>query len=75
VNATVGRINDDLSNVGSVQRRFVSQARKQGLNHGGFVRGVKKQVFKPLKKAAPSYQKAKAKKSVNANYVQMWAQS
>jgi hypothetical protein len=75
VNKTLGRINDDLSNIGSVKRQFVNQARKKDLNHGGFVKRVKKQVFKPLRKAAPKYQQAKAKKNVAAEYVNMWGQS
>ncbi len=75
VNAAVGRINEDLSNVGNVQRRFIQQARKQGLNKGGFVKGAKQQVFKPLRKAAPAHQKAQAKRNVSRQYVEMWAQS
>lgn len=75
VNKALGRVNDDLSNVGGVQRRFVNAARKKDLNHGGFVKRVKKQVFKPLKKAAPGYQKAKAKQNVSRQYVEMWGQS
>lgn len=75
VNAALGQINDDLSNVGRVQRRFVRQARAKDLNHGGFVKKAKNQVFKPLRKAAPGYQKSLAKKNVSAEYVRMWGLS
>jgi hypothetical protein len=75
VKKAIGRVNDDLSNIGGVQRRFVNQARKKGLNKDGFVKRVKKQVFKPLKKAAPGYQKAKAKQATDAAFVEMWGQS
>jgi hypothetical protein len=75
VNAAMSRINDSLSNVGSVQRRFVREARRANLNHGGFVKKAKNQVFKPLRKAAPGHQKSLAKKNVAAEYVRMWGLS
>lgn len=73
VNKFTRRINDNLTNVGTVERKFVRAAENKGLNRGGFVKGVRRQVFQPLRKAAPKYQQSLSKRAAKRAYVEAWA--
>ena len=72
VKAMIRQINPDLSNTAAVFRRFKKEAVKQGLNKGGFLKQVKKQVVKPLIKAAPKAQQNKAARQLDAWKYMMW---
>ena len=65
-------VNANLTNVGQVQRRLLAEIRSQGLNKGGFIKRLNKQVFKPLKGSVEKAGKQKRKQKAALTSVGMY---
>lgn len=72
VNRFINSVNADGSNLGKQWREFKVGARANGLTGGGWLKGVKKNVYRPLKKNNASNNKARRTQAKSSELVRLY---